>query len=105
VWLGGSVLTRVRASIDGEPAGAHGYHLGRDGQYLALGELDLGAGEHRLELAFDPPGAAPGTHAAAQPVGPVAIEELPARRAVVAVDAGRARELCGTALDWLERWG
>jgi hypothetical protein len=105
IWLGGSVLTRVRASIDGEPAGAHGYHLGRDGQYTALGELNLDAGSHRLELAFDEPGAAPGTHAAAQPVGPVVIEELPVRRTVVAVEADRARELCGLPLDWVERWG
>lgn len=105
VWLGGSVLTRVRARIDGRPAGSHGYHLGRDGQYLALGETDLPQGTHRLELVFDDPGAAPGTRASAQPVGPVVIEELPARRTVVAVEAARANELCGLALDWLERWG
>jgi hypothetical protein len=105
VWLGGSVLTRVQASIDGEPAGGRGYHLGRDGQYQALGELGLGAGPHRLELAFDAPGAAPGTHAAAQPVGPVVVEELPVRRAVAAVDADRAREVCDAPLDWVERWG
>ncbi len=105
VWLGGSVLTRVRARIDGRPAGSHGYHLGRDGQYLALGETELRQGTHRLELAFDDPGAAPGTHASAQPVGPIVIEELPARRTVVAVEAPRTNELCGLALDWLERWG
>jgi hypothetical protein len=27
------------------------------------------------------------------------------RRTVVAVEADRARELCGLPLDWVERWG
>lgn len=105
IWLGGSVLTRVRASIDDRVVGSAGYHLARDGQYLELGELPLDAGTHRLELRFDPPGLAPGSRAAPQPVGPIVVEELPVLRAVAAVPPDRGDELCSRPLDWIERWG
>ncbi|MGL6278563.1 MAG: hypothetical protein ACRC50_03300, partial [Gaiella sp.] len=105
IWLGGSVLTRVHASVDGRTVGSAGYHLARDGQYLDLGELALAAGTHRLELRFDAPGLAPGSRATPQPVGPAVVEELPVLRTVAAVPADRVQELCRRPLDWIERWG
>ncbi|HEX6117700.1 MAG TPA: hypothetical protein VFY99_11410 [Solirubrobacterales bacterium] len=102
-WLGGSVRGEVELSVDGRELGAARHLLNNYGFFIDLGEAELGAGPHELELRFTRADLHPGSGGRPEPAGPVILTTTePEDAELVTVPAGRARELCGERLDWVE---
>lgn len=106
LWLKGDVMREVRLAVDGRPLGSPRGQLG--GNSLVVNTLTplrarLSAGPHTLTITRPGSGLAPGDGGAAVLS---AIFLTPAGRAgestLHAVPAGRARSLCGRALQWVE---
>ena len=60
VWLRGSFGREVDVRIDGRDAGSARDELAQPANWLDLGSLELGAGEHRVELVRSGGSLAPG---------------------------------------------
>ena len=105
VWVGGSFLGRVSATVDGRRVGSAWHQLEWTGQYVELGSLRLGLGDHTVALRYAGGGWRPGTHGVAPfPLGPLVVAPVEARR-LVSVAPANARSLCGQRLDWVEAVG
>src|SRR5205085_1762385 len=102
VWVGGSFLGLVSAAVDGRRVGVARHQLEWTGQYVDLGSVRLGPGEHRLTLSLTTGGWRPGSHGVPPfPLGPVAVApDAPVR--LVSLPPARAASLCGRRLDWIE---
>ncbi|MGH2985573.1 MAG: hypothetical protein ACRDLO_02660, partial [Solirubrobacterales bacterium] len=103
IWVAGSVRPAVRLAVDGEPAGAVRHQLNNDGQYVRLGEAELTAGEHTVEIGFAASDLHPGSGGAAAAVGPLVLSVAEAAETkLVRVAASDAATLCDRAWDWIE---
>jgi hypothetical protein len=102
VWVGGSFLGLVSAAVDGRRVGVARHQLEWTGQYVDLGSVRLGTGDHRLTLSLATGGWRPGSRGVPPfPLGPVAVSpDVPVR--LVSVAPGDAESLCGQRLDWVE---
>jgi hypothetical protein len=105
IWVGGSFLGRASATVDGRPVGSARHQLEWSGQYVELGSLRLGGGDHTVALRYAGGGWRPGTHGVAPfPLGPLVVAPVESRR-LVGVAPSAARSLCGRRLDWVEAVG
>ena len=103
VWLGGSVRPHAELRVDGEPAGEVRDQLNNSGQYVRLGEAELGPGTHLIEVRFDGADLHPGSGGTAGAIGPLVLSRADAAEArLVRVPPGRAQLLCGRDWDWIE---
>jgi hypothetical protein len=103
IWLRGSVRSEVELLVDGDPAATVRHELNNQGQYVLLGEADLAAGEHEIELAFSGADLHPGSGGAAAAIGPLTLSRAgPADARLTRVEPEDARSLCGRAWDWIE---
>ena len=102
-WLGGSVTGEVELFVDGEKLGSARQALNNYGFFIDLGEAELDAGPHALELRFTRFDLHPGSGARPEPAGPLILTTTePEDAEVVTLPANRAHELCGERLDWVE---
>jgi hypothetical protein len=104
VWIGGSIRGRLELRIDAEEVGSVRHLLNNSGLFTDLGEADLDAGEHSLELDYT---GADLLHAGSggvnEPLGPIVLTRDEAADATVeVVDLADATDLCGRNLDWYE---
>jgi hypothetical protein len=102
-WLGGSVRGAAELSIDGRDVGSARHFLNNYGFFVDLGEAELAAGRHELELRFAGDDLHPGSGGRAEAAGPLILTASePADAELVNLPAGRAEELCGRRWDWVE---
>ena len=92
----------VSAAVDARRVGVARHQLEWTGQYVDLGSVRLGTGDHRLTLSLTTGGWRPGSHGVSPfPLGPVAVApDTPGR--LVSVPPAQAASLCGRRLDWIE---
>ena len=81
VWLGGSVRPHAELRVDGEPAGEVRDQLNNLGQYVRLGEAELGPGTHLIEVRFDGADLHPGSGGTAGAIGPLVLSRADAAEA------------------------
>ena len=75
---------------------------------MRFGRLRLGPGTHRVALAYDDDGLAPGQRGQETqplPLGPVVLAPVAPVPEPFSVPVERAGELCGRRLDWIEAHG
>jgi hypothetical protein len=75
------------------------------GLYTDLGSTPLAAGEHDVEIRYQPGGWRPGSGGKPFAFGPVALSLLSSRDAISRLPASRAQTLCDRKLDWVESLG
>jgi hypothetical protein len=103
IWLAGSVRGEVEVAIDGAPVGSARHFLNNYGFHVALGEADLEAGRHEVELRFSQPALAPGAGGFPEAAGPLIFAASePDDAELVRLPAARADRLCGHRWDWIE---
>jgi hypothetical protein len=103
IWLRGSVRPGVELVVDGQAAGSVRHQLNNSGQYVRLGEAELGPGKHSIAIRFAGADLHPGSGGASTAIGPLVLTAAGAAEAtLVRVGPGRARTLCGHAWDWIE---
>ena len=101
-WLGGSVRGKVELLIDGQEVGSARQRINY-GYYIDLGQDDLNANSHLVELRFDRADLHPGSAGPTASVGPLVFSSVgSADETVSYLPASRAGELCGRRLDWIE---
>jgi hypothetical protein len=101
VWVKGGGGRVLHVSVDGRRIGSQ-RQINTPGQWLPFGAVALRAGSHRLELSRPGGGFGPGNRVDG-PVGGIALERVPETRPLVNVPRSRAKSLCGTPWDWIER--
>ena len=103
VWLRGSVRPAAAVLIDGEAAGEARHQLNNAGQYVSFGEVELGAGSHRVELHLGGADLHPGSGGAREATGPIVLTRSEAADSrLVRVRPEAAERLCGREWDWIE---
>jgi hypothetical protein len=103
LWLRGSVRGEMTVAVDGEPLETARQMLNNEGQYMRLGSLELGRGQHRIELRYGGPDLQPGSAGPPVAVGPLVLStKASSLSAVHSIPDHRYRELCGLRLDWVE---
>ena len=105
VWIRGSIRGRMELRIDGVRAGSVRHLLNNAGLFAELGQAELEAGEHSLELVYSGSDLRhPGSGGPPSPLGPLVMSLSDASAATVErMSAAAATELCGRRLDWIER--
>lgn len=104
-WVGGSLRGTLTLAVDAQIAGAAGPHLNNFGQYVQVGGVDLGRGQHAVALGFEENPVAPGGGGNAAAVGPLILARDDIDSPVRYFPAARAEELCGKRWDWVEAIG
>jgi len=105
IWIGGSFVGRLTASVDGRGVGSARHQLEWSGQYVDLGTAKLAAGGHTVTLHYTVGGWRPGSHGLAPfPLGPLVVAPAASPR-LVSMSPANARSLCGRRLDWVEALG
>jgi hypothetical protein len=99
VWIRGSFGRPTSVYVDGRKVGA-AHEVNTPGQWVALGEVRLSAGEHDIVLLRPDSGLSPGDAYRGE-LGPVALEPVGGSE-LVTVEPRRANELCGRQWDWIE---
>jgi hypothetical protein len=102
LWLGGSVRGLLSASVDGTRVGSIRDQLNNFGQYLELGNAQLGSGEHIAELDYRGPDLHPGSGGRSFPLGPLVVAAPTDPSQTAAVPAADAHSMCGRRWDWIE---
>jgi hypothetical protein len=103
IWVGGSFRTRVRVSIDGLPAGSARNALQWPGNFVQVGDEQLGAGPHTFRVEYGGSDLRPGSGGTPPfGLGPFAVAQGTQDRQVTYVEPSSARSLCGKSLDWVE---
>ncbi len=105
VWLGGSTRGRTIVRVDGTETGRVRGRLNNQGGMMRFGRIRLRQGAHRVEIAYDDDGPAPGQHGqASQPLvlGPFVLAPQEKPPAPFSVPSPQAEKLCGRHLDWIE---
>jgi hypothetical protein len=93
----------VEAFVDGASAGSVRQALNNAGLYVELGDAELTAGEHTVELRYHGTDRHPGSGGRTTAIGPLILANAdPAGEKVSFIPASRASELCGQRLDWIE---
>jgi hypothetical protein len=103
-WVGGAFRQPVTFAADGRTLKKVGYTIMLTGDYMPLGEVQWHAGVHRIDLSYGGRVLHPGSGSEGDPfpLGPVILGRGTADQPVTYLPAGRARTLCGQALDWVE---
>jgi len=103
VWIGGSFSGGLRILVDGQPVGARRHRLEHPGQYVQFGTVTLSPGRHKVELRYSGSDWHPGSAALApEPLEQLVFARTTENVPVSTIASGRARELCGRPLDWVE---
>jgi hypothetical protein len=110
VWLGGSFVRRLTASVDGARLGSSSEVLNEAGGWTPLGTIHLAAGPHTITLSYGGSELAPGAGGAggAGPffsAGPLAVSPVTTSFPVTYVKPADARLLCGRSWDWIDALG
>jgi hypothetical protein len=101
-WLAGDWFGSSSVAVDGHGVGARRAELNWPGLYTDLGSVELGAGEHTVDLTYDTGGLHPGSGGPPFSFGPLTLSRDDARDPVQTVSPAGARTLCGRRLDWIE---
>jgi hypothetical protein len=104
VWLGGSFARGFDVSVDGHPLGRVKDQLSMLGQWVQVGDLDLFAGPHEVDVRFPQADLMPGSGDTRNTLLD-AIALAPAggdTGQMLTVAPARAAQLCGRSLDWVE---
>jgi hypothetical protein len=101
IYVAGAFRRQVEVSIDGRRVSRERHRLNHAGYYEPLGETELTAGSHRIDVRYRPLPVAPGDGGPAFPFGPLYVVQSSSPR-VELVPPARARRLCGQRLDWIE---
>jgi len=101
-WIAGDWFGDASVAIDGRTIGSRRTELNWPGLYTDLGSTPLAAGEHDVEIRYQPGGWRPGSGGKPFSFGPVVLSPISPRDPVSRVPASRARTLCGRRLDWVE---
>ena len=105
VLLGGRIYGHAEVSIDGEAVGSRRAGLYAPGGYTRLATVELGAGDHELELDYEAAGIHPGSGVPARPIGPVLLAAAGEREgSLVRVSPSQYRRLCERRWDWIEAY-
>jgi hypothetical protein len=104
-WIAGDWFGDASVAIDGRTIGSHSGELNWPGLYTDLGSTPLAAGEHDVEIRYQPGGWRPGSGGKPFAFGPVALSLLSSRDAISRLPASRAQTLCDRKLDWVESLG
>ncbi len=106
-WLLGSVRGNVELWIDGRKTGEARQQLENEGSFVELGESQLSAGTHEVELRFGGADLHPGSGGFPRPAtGPLLFSPAgEARGALVSVSIEDSKRLCGKPWDWIEAVG
>ena len=104
-WVGGTLHGTMTLAVDARIVGAAEYHLNNFGQYIPLGAIDVGPGEHVAALGYEYNPIAPGGGEGGDAVGPLVLARDDIDAAVRYVPAARAEDLCGERWDWIEAIG
>ena len=101
-WIAGDWFGDASVAIDGRTIGSRRAELNWPGLFTELGSTPLAAGEHDVEIRYQPGGWRPGSGGKPFSFGPVALSLISPRDPVSHVPASRAQALCGRKLDWVE---
>jgi len=101
-WLQGSFSRQIQLWIDGRRVSTDAYELGPPDQVVPIGELDLRAGVHNVEIVVPEDSLAPGVEVANQTLGPLMLAPSSGAEPVGEVDPAHAHSLCRRSLDWIE---
>jgi hypothetical protein len=101
-WIAGDWFGDASVAIDGRAIGSRRAELNWPGLYTDLGSTPLAAGEHDVEIRYQPGGWRPGSGGKPFSFGPVALSLVSPRDPVSRLPASRAQTLCGRKLDWVE---
>ncbi|MGH2979763.1 MAG: hypothetical protein ACRDLQ_09025, partial [Solirubrobacterales bacterium] len=101
IFVGGAFRRRLALSVDGRHVSSRRHRLSHEGHHEPLVQINLTPGSHRLEIRYRRAEPAPGSGGPAFPLGPLYVVQA-ANPRVEAVPPGRARQLCGRRLDWIE---
>ena len=82
--------------------GAKRAELNWPGLYTDLAKVELGPGEHIVDLEYDTSGLHPGSGGPPFSFGPLTLSHQEARNPVQTTSPSDARSLCGRRLDWIE---
>jgi hypothetical protein len=105
VWLGGSFRRRLKVLVDGRLLGQGQNELNHPGVYTPMGEIELTAGSHDVELLYSPANLSPGSGGAIPSyaaLGPLVLGRYTSERPITRIKAANARSLCDRSLDWVE---
>jgi hypothetical protein len=106
LWLGGVVFGAVDIYIDGEKVAFERGVLNNVGGMEYLTTVELGPGEHSLDLEYEGASIYPGSAVHPYEIGPL---ELRAPQGsdlgMVTVSPESYRRLCGRRWDWVEAYG
>jgi hypothetical protein len=105
VWLGGQFRDELELFVDGRRIFSGRNQLNWPDLYTPLGQVELDAGTHRLELRYHGPDLHPGSGGEQFAMGPLVLSRPTADLPVTYVRPGDARSLCGRDLDWIEALG
>jgi hypothetical protein len=103
VWLGGSFVSQLRVSVDGQQLAVRRHVLNWPGEFTGFGAVNLTAGAHRVAVSYGGPDLHPGS--GGNPpfgAGPLVFSRATRDLSVNYVSASQARSLCGKDLDWIE---
>ena len=101
-WLAGDWFGNSSVTVDGREVGAKRAELNWPGVYTDLGAVELAAGRHDVDLAYDTDGLHPGSGGPPFSFGPLTLSREDAREPVQTISPSDARTLCGKRLDWIE---
>jgi hypothetical protein len=104
LWLGGSVFGRAELRVDGSEVGSERAELNNDGGYEPLGEVQLSAGQHQIELGYDRGVIDPGGGTTSV-IGPLELDAAGSGDlGTVKLPPTEYRRLCGGRWDWIEAY-
>jgi hypothetical protein len=101
-WLAGDWFGNSTVKVEGHGVGAKRAELNWPGLYTDLGTVELGPGEHIVDLTYDASGLHPGSGGPPFSFGPLTLSGEDARNPVQTISPSDARSLCGRRLDWIE---
>jgi hypothetical protein len=103
-WVGGSVRSRLRLLADGEHVGSARHQINNSGQYIRLGDVELGRGVHELTLRLSDADLHPGSGGQPLALGPLTLTraQAPGTRVEHVRPADATDRLCGRPWDWVE---
>jgi len=101
-WLSGSFPGRMEVRVDGRRVGALRHRLEHSGQMIPFGDVDLGRGQHRVELRYSGADLHPGSAARFGLLDRFILGRTTENVPFQTIPPSRAHELCGRTLDWVE---
>jgi hypothetical protein len=100
MWVAGSQGRTIGVQIDGRTVGA-AKGVNNLGQWLSAGEVTLDAGSHKVALTRAGGDLRPGDGYVGE-LGPLVLQPVGSESTLERFPPGEARQLCGSAWDWIE---